>query len=49
MLEDGIARHFAFAREYGVLLEDSLGVWIVASLSDEAHFHFSGYINKHNA
>jgi hypothetical protein len=36
LLEDGIAKHYTFAREYGPLLGDSLGVLNVAWFSDEA-------------
>jgi hypothetical protein len=36
--EDGIARCYAFAREYGALLKDSSGVLNIAWFSDEAHF-----------
>jgi hypothetical protein len=46
--EDGIARRYAFAREYRALLEDNSGVLNVTWFSDEAHFHLDGYINKQN-
>jgi hypothetical protein len=46
--EDGIARRYAFAREYVALLEDNPGVLDVTWFSDKAHFHFDGYINKQN-
>jgi hypothetical protein len=44
--EDGTARRYAFAREYGGLLDDSPGVLNVAWFSSEAQFHLDGYIKK---
>jgi hypothetical protein len=44
--EDGIGRHYALAREYAALLEDSPGVLNVTWFSDEAHLHLNGYINE---
>jgi hypothetical protein len=38
----------AFAGKYVVLLQDSPGVFGVTCLSDEAHFHLDGYLNKEN-
>jgi hypothetical protein len=46
VLEDGIARHSTFVREYGALLEDSLGVLNVTCFSNEARFHLDSYINR---
>jgi hypothetical protein len=46
--QDGIARYYAFAREYRALLEDIPGVSNATWFSNEARFHFGGYINRQN-
>jgi hypothetical protein len=43
LLEAGIARSYAFVREYGALLEDTLCVLYAAWFSYETQFHFDGY------
>lgn len=44
----GIARRYAFAREYGAPLEDNPSALIVTRFSSQAHFHMYGHINKQN-
>jgi hypothetical protein len=39
---------YAFAREYGVLLEGSSCILHVTWVSNEANIHFNGYVNKKN-
>jgi hypothetical protein len=42
--EDGRARCYTIAKEYGALLEDNPGVLNVTWFSNEACFHLDGYI-----
>jgi hypothetical protein len=44
--EDRTARHYAFAWEYGTLLEDKPGILNVTWFSDEAHSHLGSNNNK---
>lgn len=44
--EDGIARSFAFAREYGALFEDNPGVLNVMCFFDKVNPFLESYIKK---
>jgi hypothetical protein len=44
----GIARRYAFEREYGAPLDDNQSALNVTRFSSEAHFHMYGNINKQN-
>jgi hypothetical protein len=46
--EDGIARRYALAKDYGALMKCNPGVLNVTWLSSKAHFHFHGHTNKEN-
>jgi hypothetical protein len=46
MPEDGTARCYSFARQYGVLLEDNPGAMTVTLFCNEGDFHLDGYSNE---
>jgi hypothetical protein len=48
MSEDGIARRYALAGEFGGVVEDTPSVLNITWFSVEAPFHLDGYISHQN-